>query len=77
MVFEMLNDLSWELVIDQLLPFLVVVVLGLAGLLLGGALGAKLLAAILFWGRWLQSGCFTFSRGTEHRYRGLPQLCGG
>ena len=75
MVFEMLNDLSWQLVLEQLVPFLVVVVLGLAGLLLGGALGAKLLGCDPFLGAVASIGLFYFFPGVQNIVTEVCRSC--
>lgn len=75
MVFEMLNDLSWQLVLEQLLPFLVVVALGLAGLLLGGALGAKLLGCDPFLGAVASIGLFYFFPGVQNIVTEVCRSC--
>ena len=65
MIFDMLNDLTIESVISQLIPFIIVVPLGLLGLILGGLLGAKLLGYDPWLGAACTIGLFYFFPGTQ------------
>lgn len=66
MVFDMLNDLTVELVLEQFFPFFITIILGISGLIVGGILGAKLLGCDPFLGAVASIGLFYFFPGVQN-----------
>lgn len=66
MVFQMLGDLSLQLVMDQLFPVVLITLISLPGLLIGGAIGAKLLGCDPMLGMVSSIGLFYFFPGVQN-----------
>lgn len=66
MVFQMLNDLSLSLIIQQIVPYVTIVALGCAGLILGGMMSAKLVGYDPLLGAATSIGLFYFFPGIQN-----------
>lgn len=66
MVFQMLNDLSLPMIISQIVPYIIIVTLSCAGLILGGAAGAKLFGYDPLLGAVAAIGLFYFFPGVQN-----------
>lgn len=66
MVFQMLGDLSLSLIISQIVPYILIVILSCAGLILGGMFGAKLFGYDPLLGAVAAIGLFYFFPGVQN-----------